>query len=102
MATEAELQVPPDSTGQKARIMQVLTMINGVLTTVFMQVVSLSDENGNPISYGDQVEINSMMLDELRAIRYGIEILINADQPNNVDLLEMAHDAREVHEDGGP
>lgn len=49
-SSESSVAVAPDSTGKAIRNIAVTTAINGVQTTVQMQVIALADGEGNPIS----------------------------------------------------
>lgn len=67
---ETFVQLSPDSTGKKVRNLTAqVVQPDGSVSSVVMQVVSIADESGNPISYADQQEWQSLVLLELRAIR---------------------------------
>lgn len=55
-SNEQSLAVAPDSTGKKIRNLEITTFIAGVPTSVEMQVVSLSDAQGNTINGEDFAE----------------------------------------------
>lgn len=73
MALEAGVQLAPDSTGKDIRLLQVTTVINGVQTTVYMQVVALADKEGNPISLEPDREL---LRDLKREARLQTEVLL--------------------------
>jgi hypothetical protein len=71
-STEGFVELPPDSTGKSVRTLQVTTLINNVPTVVYMEVMAVSDANGNVIvdmATGNQMD---RILAELRRIRIGI------------------------------
>ena len=51
---ESAVPIGPSGTTQQVRNIQATVLINGVATPVLMQVVSVADQNGNPISYDEQ------------------------------------------------
>ena len=74
MATsEGFVEVAPDSTGKQIRnLTATVVQPDGTYATVYMQVVSIVDANGQAIDWVD-VDFKRRMLAELRAIRRGIE-----------------------------
>jgi hypothetical protein len=73
---DAYVQVAPDSSGKKVRTIEVTTYINGVETTVEMQVLALADDRGNVINDFMDYAWKSEVLDELKRIRRGIGKLV--------------------------
>jgi hypothetical protein len=51
---ESAVPIGPAGTTQQVRNIQATVLINGVPTPVLMQVVSISDQFGNPVSYDEQ------------------------------------------------
>jgi hypothetical protein len=101
--TETYVQVAPDSSGKKIRNLQVqLQQTDGTFATVLMQVVSIADENGNPMVVGDTLDWQMQLLDEMRAIRIGVQEILDAGavtmpgQKSDDDLLERAQAVRDV------
>jgi hypothetical protein len=66
---ESQIIHTPDSTGAGVRTISVTTLINGVPTTVQMQVMALADESGNVIRDFASYNLQLAQLAELRAIR---------------------------------
>jgi hypothetical protein len=64
MAAEDKVTI---GTGQALRNIRVQTVVNGVLTDVLMEVVSISDSNGNVIDF-DQKDFNMQLLRKLNLI----------------------------------
>ena len=52
---ESAVPIGPSGTTQQVRNIQVTAIINGVPTPVLMQVVSIADQFGNPISYDESI-----------------------------------------------
>jgi hypothetical protein len=79
MPDDTYVQVAPDSSGKKIRnlSMQVLQS-DGTVATVYMQVVSIVDELGNPVSL-DNTEVLTGILVELKRIRLGMQKLNDAE-----------------------
>jgi hypothetical protein len=50
---ESAVPIGAAGTSQQVRNIQVTTLINGVPTTVLMQVIALADQYGNPVSYDE-------------------------------------------------
>jgi hypothetical protein len=69
MAQESYTQPPPSGGGANVRLINVTTLVNGVPTTVSMQVIALADESGNVIRDFANYNLQIAMLTELRAIR---------------------------------
>ena len=86
------VEVAPDSTGKRISNFAVQMYVdnqdgNGpVLQTVFLQAVLITqlDENGVPIGVDDRVdyEWKRQLLDEMRAIRIGMEHLLETGRPS--------------------
>ena len=79
MPDDTYVQVAPDSSGKKIRnlSMQVIQS-DGTVATVYMQVVSVVDDLGNPISL-DNTEVLTGILIELKRIRLGMQKLNDAE-----------------------
>lgn len=78
MAQDSYVQVAPDSTGKKIRNIQAsILQPDGSVAIVQMQVVSLVDENGNPARFASDQDIQLQLLDETRAMRMGIQMLVD-------------------------
>lgn len=73
-----ELQTEGES-GKLVRTIQVTTLVNGVLTTVDMQVMAIADAQGNVIK--DFIDYNwqQQMLRELQRIRSGFQLMTGND-----------------------
>jgi hypothetical protein len=92
---ETYVQVAADGAGKKIRNLSVQTLDStGTLQTTYMQVVSLADENGNQILGGDQNDFQQQLLDEVRAIRMGIQQLLDAGG-RKADINDLLEQARE-------
>lgn len=84
--------VAPDTTGKKIANYSVQMYIDNqdglgpVLQTVYFQAVDVFalDENGTPLTVDDRVdyEWKRQLLDEMRAIRIGIEHLMETGRPS--------------------
>lgn len=101
MAGENAAVLQPDSTGKAIRLLDVVTYINGVLTTVEMQVVAIADAGGNPLSLDP---VRTATEDTARECRMQTELLIkivNALTHENINrndvlaLLEEGSDREE-------
>ncbi|SRR5216684_5213768 len=93
--TRIGLQADTLTAAQNIRTLQIQVVNNdGTLQTVQMQVVTIADENGNPIKWLDNRDFSSLMLDELRAIRLGIQEILGQGDPQQPDLIEMAQSIR--------
>lgn len=66
---ESQVVHTPDSTGAGVRTISAVTLINGIPTTVQMQVMALADESGNVIRDFASYNLQIAQLAELRAIR---------------------------------
>ena len=54
--TESYVQGAPDSSGKKLRtLIATIMQPDGSIASVHMEVISLSDEDGNPISFDDKI-----------------------------------------------
>jgi hypothetical protein len=119
VADESFVQVAADSTGKRIRNLSIQAVQeDGSIVTVQMQVVQIADENGNPISLTERIDLAQQLLDEARACRVGLQLLANwlhpfagtgpgAQSPSNVccrplsgtvetnDLIEIAREMRE-------
>jgi hypothetical protein len=69
MAKETQAQIPPNSSGPKVRTLEVTTYIDGVATTVEMQVVAIADNDGNVIDEFMDYNWQRRVIDELAALR---------------------------------
>ena len=70
MADEQGVQASySDPAGKKVRVLEVTTTINGVATTVEMQVISIADKAGNVIDDFAGYRFQVAMLAELQQIR---------------------------------
>ena len=91
--------VSPDSTGKKIANWAVRGWIdnqdgNGPqLQTVYIQAIDVTelDENGNPLTSDDKIEYEwkRQLLDEMRAIRIGIEVLLESG-PTSFDISRFS------------
>lgn len=75
MATESDLQLySGQPSGPLVRTLNVTTFINGVATTVQMEVAALADKNGNLLDIGTSDKLTADKLEEtntlLRAMVY--------------------------------
>jgi hypothetical protein len=68
---ESYVQVATDGAGKSVRNLRMSTIVDGVETTVYMQVVSIADENGRVLSLADdlftdllaeQIKTNELLL----------------------------------------
>lgn len=75
---ESEVQVAQDGQGKKIRNFAIQTVdANGNVATVYMQGIQVVDESGNLYEVrGPLEEWQTDVLDELRAIRIGIQELL--------------------------
>lgn len=69
---ENYIQVPPDSTGKKVRNLKVQTVVDGVLTDVYIQAVSISDSNGNSINEFVDYAFNVELLKYIKGIFFAL------------------------------
>jgi hypothetical protein len=98
MPNEQYVQISPDSTGKYVRnlTLQVLGD-DGNFRTVNVEVISAMDEFGNRLLWNDEYDWRQQMLDELRAIRLGIQALFNAGAvEQSEDFLENAQALRDT------
>jgi hypothetical protein len=87
MDGEAKL---PMSNGNAVRVLRVTTLVDGAPLTVEMPVIALADANGKLLPLTDERRSQAMLL-ELRAIRMGIQALLERRrQAAQDDLLELA------------
>lgn len=66
---EQQVQIQPDSTGKGVRTIEVVAFIQGVPTTVQMQVMSIADAAGNIIDNFVDYNWQRKVIEELMAIR---------------------------------
>ena len=76
-ASDDIIQLPTDGSGRKLRTIDVTTMVNGVATSVQMEVLSVADSSGNVIDDFADYKMNQAILRELRMIRLGIQQLLH-------------------------
>lgn len=89
------VQVPSDGSGKRVRNLAIqLLLPDGTIGLTYMQVVSIADENGNPLQLVEESDWRQELLDEMRAIRIGMQQWLDAgmvtDDENS--LLEQAQD----------
>lgn len=97
MAGDQFIQVAADGAGKKVRNLTATVVLpDGTLGTVYMQCVSIFDENGNAVLFSEHRDWQVEMLDELRAIRIGTQQILDAGTVHKEqnDLLETAQDYR--------
>lgn len=88
MSTEGLVQVAADSTGKKIRnIVASVLQPDGTVATVLMQVVTLVDEEGNPARFSDDHDLQQQMLDEMRAVRMGMQLLVDWMNPASSSVM---------------
>lgn len=76
-SVETFIGVAPDSTGKKVRNLQIAALqADGTVATVMMQVVSIVDADGSSVRFGEDRDLQQQTLMELRAIRAGIQMLV--------------------------
>src|SRR5437870_10603820 len=118
---ESFVQVAPDSTGKKLRTFQALVQQpDGTFSTIQIQAAEIVDEFGNPFELTKDVTWQVQLLDEMRAVRFGIQGILdylnpasgtptipagiasgvrvpNLGQlnPTEADLIELARQARD-------
>ena len=94
---ESAVPIGAAGTSQQVRNIQATVLINGVATPVLMQVVSISDQYGNPVSYDEQTlyPIHLQLLADIRR-----ELMIQnemvAIQLANMPLLQQGVPAAAV------
>lgn len=123
MARESYVQVAADGSGKRIRNLALeIVQTDGSIATSQVQVTAIADENGNPIDMTGRGDLFAQLLLELRAIRLGIQHLVDWIDPDagagvgspvttntvrqratppaavHVDLLELA---REVNDGSG-
>lgn len=69
LLNENEVQINPDGTGKQIRNLLVTTLINGVPTQVYMQVLAISDSDGNLIDFSRMEAFQRETIRELKAIK---------------------------------
>jgi len=84
MASEDKVVI---GTGQNLRNIKVQTVVNGVLTDVLMEVVSLADENGNIISDFAEYNFQAAVIRRLNVIVNQLALITNTNVPQDT-LLE--------------
>jgi phosphatidate phosphatase APP1 len=84
MGSEAKVAL---GTGQNLRNIKVQTLVDGVLTDVLMEVVSLSDANGNIISDFADYNFQTQVIRRLNAIANQLMVITNQHVPID-SLLE--------------
>ncbi len=104
-AEQAFVQVAADGSGKKVANYAIQMYVDPqdgtgpVLQTVYFQAVDvfLLDENGNPVGRDDQVEYEwkRQLLDEMRAIRIGMELLLETGAPSfDISKFSLIEEAR--------
>ncbi len=102
--TEGSVQVQPDSTGKKVRTLDVVTFINGVETTVTMQVIAIADEQGRPLSLAKQQETIDLLYAESRMQTEILLRILNGVDHRNVSRVEMLEllETKDIEQEAGP
>lgn len=108
MAIETSLRLPDDSlnAGKRLRTVVITALVdigdgNGPqFQTLHMQVLKIADENGNAVQWTEHTELELAMLDELRAIRFGMQRLLDDGSVGkggvpDFDLIEIARSMRD-------
>jgi hypothetical protein len=86
---DGESQLPV-SGGNAARVLRLTTLgSDGSLQVVEMPVIAIADAAGRVLTPLTDETLQAMLL-ELRAVRLGIQALLNAGQDVHDDLLELA------------
>jgi hypothetical protein len=94
------VQVAADGSGKRVRNMALQVVLpDNTIGTVYMQVVSIADENGNEIIVADELDWRQQMLDETRAIRIAMQQMWDAGNErlpmkSRDDFLELALEER--------
>jgi hypothetical protein len=70
---ENAVGLQPDGAGKKARTIEVVTVIDGVETTVQMQVLAIADGAGNVIDSFSDYTLQKQMVREIQLLRSVIE-----------------------------
>ncbi len=78
---ESYIQVPPDSTGKKVRNIKVQTVVDGVLTDVYIQAVSLTDAQGNTINDFADYNFQTQVIRRLNAISNQLALITGQNVP---------------------
>ena len=102
MAQTSDSNVQVSSgTGPSVRTLQVTVLEGGSPTVVQMEVIAIADEFGNPLKVDALYQAQTEMLDELRAIRLGLQEIISAGaRPHEVmNLIEVARELRHDTDD---
>lgn len=67
---EAQVQVPPDSTGKKIRTIELsIAQADGTFATVETQVVAIVDVDGNAIRFDDISRLLQELIEEVRELK---------------------------------
>lgn len=115
ITSDAVIQVAQDGSGKRVRNIAVQAFIDAgdgqgaVLQTIYMQAtaVTLVDDQGDPVSLDDTIHDPAWkrdLLDEMRAIRVGLELLLDGGQAKPAataldgSLLDVARERRELAE----
>ncbi len=78
---ESYIQVPPDSTGKKVRNIKVQTVVDGVLTDVYIQAVMLTDPQGNTINDFADYNFQTQVIRRLNTICNQLALITNTNVP---------------------
>lgn len=84
MTNEAKFQLLPDSTGKAVRLLEGTTVINGVSTTVEIQVVAICDSQGTIIEDFGQISLRAILA-ELTCIRKIVTDRFNSERAPEVN-----------------
>jgi hypothetical protein len=104
----AVVQVATDGSGKRVANYAVQMWVDPgtgpALQTVYFQAVDVFqlDENGAPVGKDDQVEYEwkRQLLDEMRAIRLGMELLLELGQPSyDIARFSLIEEARTIRLD---
>ncbi len=79
--SESYIQVPPDSTGKKVRNIKVQTVVDGVLTDVYIQAVTITDPQGNTISDFADYNFQTEMIRRMNVIVNQLALITNQHVP---------------------
>ncbi len=79
--SESYIQVPPDSTGKKVRNIKVQTVVDGVLTDVYIQAVTITDPQGNTISDFADYNFQTEMIRRMNVIVNQLVLITNQHVP---------------------
>ena len=84
MSNESFVQVAPDSTGKKIRNVLVYALqADGSMAPVQMQAIQIMDAEGNQVLFRDEYDLQQQILDELRATRIGMQLLVDWINPSS-------------------